>query len=75
MIRDADNLADAQWIAQCARRLRERWPRVDLAMLEEIALELWRDERLSALSGEQAAAAWLAPLVSMGDSGRRLYVS
>jgi hypothetical protein len=32
----------AQGVAQCARRLREQWPRVDLAMLEELALELWR---------------------------------
>ena len=62
MNRDADNLADVQWIAQCARRLRERWPRVELAVLEEAALELWRDERLRALPGERAAAAWLAPL-------------
>ena len=62
MNRDADNMADVQWIAQCARRLRERWPRVDLAVLEEAALELWRDEGLRALPGEQAAAAWLTPL-------------
>ena len=52
-----------QWIAQCARRLREQWPRVDLALLEEIALELWRDERFAAIPGERAAAVWLAPLV------------
>ena len=75
MNRDADNLADVQWIAQCARRLREQWPRVELVLLEEIALELWRDERLRALSGEQAATEWLAPLVSMGGTGRQLYVS
>jgi hypothetical protein len=62
MNRDADNMADVQWIAQCARRLRERWPRVDLAVLEEAALELWWDERFRALPGERAAAAWLAPL-------------
>jgi hypothetical protein len=65
MIRDADNLADVQWVSQCARRLREQWPRVELVLLEEIALELWRDERLRALSGEQAATEWLAPLVSV----------
>ena len=68
MIRDTDNLADVQWVAQCAHRLREQWPRVELVLLEEIALELWRDERLRALSGEQAAAEWLAPLVSMGGA-------
>ena len=74
MIRDADNLADVQWVAQCARRLREQWPRVELAMLEEIALELWWDERLRALSGEQAATQWLAPLVSRPPSITRQIV-
>jgi len=69
MNRDADNLADVQWIAQCAHRLREQWPRVELAMLEEAALELWRDDRLRALPGEQAAAAWLAPLCLTMVSG------
>jgi hypothetical protein len=62
MNRDADNLADVQWVAQCARRLREQWPRVELAVLEEAALELWREERFRALPGDSAAAAWLAPL-------------
>jgi hypothetical protein len=75
MIRDADNLADVQWVSQCARRLRKQWPRVELVLLEEIALELWRDKGLRALSGEQAAAEWLAPLVSMAGTGRRLYAS
>jgi hypothetical protein len=62
MNRDADNMADLQWIAQCARRLREQWPRVELALLEKAALELWRDDQLRALTGEQAAATWLTPL-------------
>jgi|NGEPerStandDraft_6_1074524.scaffolds.fasta_scaffold38638_1 hypothetical protein len=70
MNRDADNLADVQWIAQCARRLREQWPRVDLAVLEEAALELWRDDRLRALPGERAAREWLAPLVSTAAAPR-----
>ena len=33
-----------------------------LATLEEIALELRRDDRLRAMPGEQAAAVWLTPL-------------
>ena len=35
-----DQLADAQWVAQCAERLRRRWPRADRTSLEETAREL-----------------------------------
>ena len=55
----ADNLADVQWIAQCARRRRQQWPGTDLVTLEEIALELWRDETLKGMGPEEAAALWL----------------
>jgi hypothetical protein len=63
MNRDAHNLADVQWVAQCAHRLRERWPHADLVALEEVAMDLWRDEDLRSLQAEEAAARWLAPLV------------
>ena len=60
MNRDADNLADVQWVAQCAHRLRERWPHADVVSLEEAAVELWADEALRAMPAAQAAASWLA---------------
>ncbi len=68
MNRDRDNLADVQWIAQCANRLREQWPRADPTSLEEAALELWQCEGLRTLAPVEAATRWLAPLV--GDASR-----
>jgi len=62
MNRDADNLVDVQWIAKCANRLRQQWPRADVASIDEAALELWRGEWLREMSGEEAAALWLRPL-------------
>ncbi|MDQ2734234.1 MAG: hypothetical protein M3Y55_04425 [Pseudomonadota bacterium] len=62
MDRPTDNLADGQWIAQCARRLREQWPRIDLAILEDVALQLWNDGTLKGMGPEQAVELWLWPL-------------
>lgn len=62
MNRDTDNLADVQWLASCAKRLREQWPRADVASIDETALELWSAEWLREMSGEEAAALWLRPL-------------
>ncbi len=60
MDRPADNLIDVQWVAQCAERLRQRWPRADRTSLEEAATELWRNELARALPPLQAAEEWLA---------------
>lgn len=62
MHRDASNLADVQWLAQCARRLREQWPHADPTSLEEAAAELWYDESLRALEPREAADVWLRPM-------------
>ncbi len=62
MNRDADNLVDVQWLARCANRLREEWPRADVTSIEEAALELWSAQWLRELPGEEAAALWLEPL-------------
>ena len=70
MNRDTDNLVDVQWLAQCAKRLRQQWPRADVASIEEAALELWSSVRLRELPGEEAAAIWLQPLqCSCGECG------
>jgi hypothetical protein len=55
-------LADAQWVAQCAERLRQRWPRADRTSLEEAASELGRDPALRALPAPRAAERWLGLL-------------
>ena len=62
MDRPPDNLIDVQWVAQCAHRLRKRWPHADVLTLEETAIELWRVDWLREMSGEQAATLWLEPL-------------
>lgn len=59
MTRDADNLADARWVAQCARRLREQWPHADVVSIDEAAIELRHDDSLRALAPIDAAVTWL----------------
>ena len=63
---DVDNLADVQWLAHCAERLRQQWPRADVASIEETARELWNFECLRQMHGEEAAALWLQPLQCSG---------
>jgi len=58
----ADGLADAQWVAQCAERLRQRWPRADRTSLEEAAKELGRTPELRRLPPAGAAERWLGEL-------------
>ena len=53
-------MIDVTWVAWCAERLREQWPRLDGASLEEAARELWGDETLRRLGPRQAAERWLA---------------
>ncbi len=51
---------DPVWLAHCTHRLRERWPHVDVLMLEETATELWqREGGLREIPGREAAEAWL----------------
>jgi len=59
MNRDADNLIDVTWVAWCAERLREQWPRADASSLQEAAQDLWRDETSRHLGPRKAAEEWL----------------
>jgi len=43
-------------------RLRGQWPRVDVASIDEAALDLWRIDWMRELPGDEAAALWLGPL-------------
>ena len=54
-----DKLADVQWVAQCAHRLRQRWPHADLASLEEAACELCSSRKWRGADPEAAAEQWL----------------
>lgn len=49
-----------EWIHQCAERLHEQWPRVDLDDLEHLANALITEERWRRLPPMDAAMQWLA---------------
>ena len=59
-----DSAPDSLWIAACAHHLQRQWRTVDPDQLEEVAGDLWRDERLRALPPSEAARVWLEPLCS-----------
>lgn len=50
------------WIAVCAHRLQRQWRTVAPEQLDELAADLWKDEKLRALAPDQAATLWLEPL-------------
>lgn len=59
---DMDETPADLWIAACAHRLQQQWRTVDPLQLEEVAAELWRDERLRSLPPDAAAVVWLGPI-------------
>ena len=51
---------DAQeWVTRCSARLHAKWPRILKEQRDEVAGELWADERWKSLEPECAAAQWL----------------
>ena len=69
MDRSASEFVDVEWVARCARRLRQHWLHADVASLEEAATELWRVDWLRAMAAEEAAELWLQPLCSRRSDG------
>ncbi len=61
-----DNMPANLWIAACAHRLQQQWHTVDPRDLEEVAHDLWRDERLRAMAPDEAAVDWLKPITEVG---------
>jgi hypothetical protein len=51
-----------EWVAVVTARLQQHWPRIEPAQLEELAIDLSRDDLLRALPPEQAARVWLQPV-------------
>lgn len=62
MIFGMEQLLPTQWIAQFAERLHERWKTVDLAVLEEVAMDLWARTDYRVMAPADAAALWLDPI-------------
>jgi hypothetical protein len=59
-----DEITPSQWIAKCGKKLHERWHTVETAQLEEVAVVIWQDATLRSMPPEEAAAAWLSPVVT-----------
>jgi hypothetical protein len=58
----------SEWIGTVAERLQRQWPTIDPARLDDLAADLWQDQRLRALRPELAADDWLRPVsVSVGS--------
>jgi len=57
-----ENVPATLWIAACAHRLQQQWHTVDPLELEDVARDLWRDERLRAMAPDEAAVDWLRPI-------------
>lgn len=61
-----DNTPAHLWIAACAHRLQQQWHTIDPLELEDVARDLWRDERLRAMPPDEAAVDWLKPINEAG---------
>jgi len=48
-----------EWLARCAERLHEQWPRLPLDQLEEVAAEIQRNAQRQVEEPEHAALEWL----------------
>jgi hypothetical protein len=56
-------LRPTEWIAKCAERLHDRWHTVEPAQLEEVAVDIWKNDQLRSMGPVDAAAFWLTPVV------------
>lgn len=63
-----DSLPADIWIAACAHQLQQQWRTVDPGQLEELASDLWRDDRLRSMLPGDAAREWLEPVSSASAS-------
>lgn len=55
-------LRPTEWIIKCAERLHDRWHTVEPAQLEEVAVDIWKNDHLRSMGPEAAAAFWLTPV-------------
>ncbi len=55
-------LRPTEWIAKCAERLHARWHTVEPAQLEEVAVDIWKNDYYRSMGPVEAAAFWLTPV-------------
>lgn len=63
-----EDLLPSQWITKCAERLHDRWHTVEPAQLEEVAVDIWKNDYLRSMGPAEAAAFWLTPVAVESDS-------
>jgi hypothetical protein len=54
-----DPIPASDWISRCSARLQQQWRTIDPTRLDDLAVELARDERLRAMEPAAAALEWL----------------
>ncbi|MBC8057133.1 MAG: hypothetical protein H7Y61_11195 [Rhizobiales bacterium] len=59
----SQHLSQPEWVAIAAHRLHYRWRSIDPRQLDEVAAELWTDERLRRLEPARAVDTWLTPII------------
>lgn len=57
-----DSLLPTEWIAQCADRLHDHWVTVHPAQLQEVAVDIWKNDVFRAMEPVEAAVLWLTPV-------------
>jgi hypothetical protein len=62
---------EGEWIVRCSARLHAQWPGITRELRDEVAGELYTQDRWRCCEPEQAAAEWLAqglPDTSAGEA-------
>lgn len=49
-----------EWVARCSARLHAQWPRLQREQRDEVARDLWNDQRWQHSEPEVAAVEWLS---------------
>jgi len=58
-----------EWIARCSARLQQQWRTVDPDQLDDLANDLWADEKLRRMPAELAAVEWLSQGIPLSAPG------
>jgi hypothetical protein len=49
-----------EWVARCSARLHAQWPRLQREQRDEVARDLWNDQRWQQSEPEVAVVEWLS---------------
>ncbi|TAH13250.1 MAG: hypothetical protein EAZ11_03340 [Curvibacter sp.] len=49
-----------EWVARCSARLHAHWPRLQREQRDEVARDLWNDQRWQQREPEVAVVEWLS---------------